>query len=322
MANHGRYTREQEAETLVKVLSTMPHQDPRTSDRSGRRNRKPVIHDRVAEVLDELATICVSRPHQEPVAVGLQMQATEKKMTFVIAVERSLVKKTISHAKEVLKGLQELGHAYSKHRISVSSVERETSESSSEASVKSNGDYLPPELQKMELVWMAKIFRFSFAEIKHRLQKPCRVYFRKTMPRIDRFIELIGLLYPKLSDDHEVLSHFREVLTAMKVVKSILDMPSNHPDYKSDEAMSRLCGAMWYASYQATKIFGQEYWEAILADRLKIYGEVVNGKYFFLPFQLTTTLPSNKVNWARATFGRSSPRLVKGAVPPTRDGCT
>lgn len=280
MANHGRYTREQEAETVVKMLSTMPHQDPRKSDARGGWHRKAVVHDRVAELLDGLATICVSKPQQDPVAVGLQMQVVEKKLTFVIAVEKSLAKKTISHAKDVLKGLQELGHAYSKHRISVSAAEKKTSDLSSEESAKVNRDDLPPQLQEMELVWLAKIYRFCFAECKYRLQKPYKV-FRKTMPQIDHFIKLIGLLLPKFMDDHDVITRFKELHPVMKVVKAVLDMPSDHPDYMSDESMGRLCEGLWYASYQVTKILTQPDWQDVLGSNLRLYGVLVQGKSYW-----------------------------------------
>lgn len=290
------YTPAQEAETVVRMLSTMPRKkskDPKPDPHNPLYHRMS-NYDCLAELLDGLATMCVSKPRQETVAAGLQLNYAEKKLTFVLTVDEDVGLKTVSHARDILRGVQELGHEFAKFRISTLAAKKATRAGSQPSEGESKSDSratsselawedLPQELRDVHSRWIGKAYRFSIAKCKQRLQKPFTVG-KTQVTQIDHFIEMIDAI-PTMQNEGTIIPHFREVVVALKLVRKILSTPDSHPGYLGDQAMSDLDNSLWYAACQVEDIFKNGGWKYVLAKLLGKFSPGAESKWFpfFIP---------------------------------------
>ncbi|MCJ1239110.1 hypothetical protein MMC14_007103 [Varicellaria rhodocarpa] len=177
---------------------------------------------RLRRVLDAVAMLCVSRPHEQVIAVALRV--TEKEVELVIAENTDIASGTIRHLESMWTDLEALSKKFEKHH----GVSKD-SPSSQQPSV----TQMSPEMYAMVQNFGRKVLKFVIAKIKRRLAKhysafvkmeiniPVNHFFRDVYESVVVLESLIGnerILteeeWTEVTNFFELLEHEVELLPA------------------------------------------------------------------------------------------------------------
>ncbi|KKZ67244.1 hypothetical protein EMCG_07049 [[Emmonsia] crescens] len=133
------------------------------------------IQDRLAKVLDALASLLISCPTKEVIAVGLQMGSTDGNScyTLTLASNNSITQETLAHCHRIVKHLKQLGAEFYDLRKNTTdpttlvSMEGELAESP-----KLEERKFSKKLRLMVDSFKMDVHKFSLPKFRKRLNKP------------------------------------------------------------------------------------------------------------------------------------------------------
>ncbi|EGC49493.1 conserved hypothetical protein [Histoplasma capsulatum var. duboisii H88] len=133
------------------------------------------IQDRLSKVLDALASLLVSRPTKEVIAVGLQAGSSSNLCyTLTLASNESVTRTTVGHCRRIMKHLKQLGLEFytlrknTCHQTALKDMEGERADSSDMDETK-----FPESLRLMVDSFKADLHKFSMPKFQQRLNKKC-----------------------------------------------------------------------------------------------------------------------------------------------------
>lgn len=159
-----------DCEQLVALLSetNVDSSVPRTDDV----NLDP-MQDRLSGVLNSFATLLVSRPTKEVIAVGLQIGSNDNPCyTLTLASNESIPDKTFDHCQMIVNTLEKLGLEFFKMRREMNEPSAlENIEGERADSPEFNEKKFPENLRSMILSFKVNIYKFSLSKFRQRLDK-------------------------------------------------------------------------------------------------------------------------------------------------------
>ncbi|KAG5303506.1 hypothetical protein I7I50_10283 [Histoplasma capsulatum G186AR] len=162
-----------DVEHLIALLTEVAPQNelPRQADI----RLEDTFHERLRIVLDAIASVLVSKPRGEVIAVGMRSQQNGlgKKIILTLASNTGIPKKTYQHARNLIDDLKKLGADFADYRKSAEQ-EIHTSQQSEPGRVDSpeiDERNLPPHLRQKIYFFRRRVLLFALPKIHQRLHK-------------------------------------------------------------------------------------------------------------------------------------------------------
>ncbi|EER44067.1 conserved hypothetical protein [Histoplasma capsulatum H143] len=137
------------------------------------------FHERLRIVLDAIASVLVSKPRGEVIAVGMRSQQNGlgKKIILTLASNTGIPKKTYQHARNLINDLKKLGADFADYRksaeqeIHTSQIKPQQSEPGRVDSPEIDERNLPPHLRQKIYLFRRRVLLFALPKIHQRLHK-------------------------------------------------------------------------------------------------------------------------------------------------------
>ncbi|EEH02684.1 predicted protein [Histoplasma capsulatum G186AR] len=291
----------QDVEHLIALLTEVNPQNELP-----RRAKIPLedpFHDRLRNVLDAIASVLISQPKGEVIAVGMQSQqnGSEKGIILTLASNTGINNKTLEHARELISDLKALGDDFAEHRkiveqeTQISQIKSQQSELSRAESPEIDESKFSSHLRQKVHDFRAKVFLFALPKIYQRLHKR---YQPTRSSRGFAFVNLTNRLDVHSNDSAKILWDASRVINWM--FYSLPNNSESFPDHKTHLLIKGLRGL----AELVRQLFQMETW---LSDFSKIPSEIrpqgatsllsdISKDVEKIPgFQLQTSFPGNTV---------------------------
>lgn len=133
------------------------------------------IQDRLTMILDALASLLVSRPTKEVIAVGLQAGSADSNSchTLTLASNDSVTQETLAHCRRIVEHLERLGlQFYNLRKNTTDPTVLESMEGERAESPKLDERKFPEKLRLVVDSFKADTHKFSLPKFRQRLNKP------------------------------------------------------------------------------------------------------------------------------------------------------
>ncbi|EER45360.1 predicted protein [Histoplasma capsulatum H143] len=261
------------------------------------------FHDRLRNVLDAIASVLISQPKGEVIAVGMQSQqnGSEKGIILTLASNTGINNKTFEHARELISDLKALGDDFAEHRkiveqeTQISQIKSQQSELSRAESPEIDESKFSSHLRQKVHDFRAKVFLFALPKIYQRLHKR---YQPTRSSRGFAFVNLTNQLDVDSNDSAKILWDASRVINWM--FHSLPKDSESFPDHMTHLLIKGLRGL----AELVRQLFQMETW---LSDFSKIPSEIrpqgatsllsdISKDVEKIPgFQLQTSFPGNTV---------------------------
>ncbi|KAG5297163.1 hypothetical protein I7I48_06195 [Histoplasma ohiense] len=261
-----------DVEHLIALLTEVGPQNelPRRADT----HLEDTFHERLRIVLDAIASVLVSKPRGEVIAVGMhsQQNGLEKRIILTLASNTGILDRTYKHAYELICDLKALGNDFADYRkiaeqeIQTSQNKPQQSEPSRVDSSKIDEKNFPAHLSQKVHLFRRRVFLFALPKIYQRLHKQ----FNPTKSsRGLTFIRIAEKLNIGSNDSVNILKSCSKVINWM--LHYMTKTSASFPTDKTDHLVWSLCSI----ATKTQKLFNKKTW---LSGFSQIPSEV-DGKF-------------------------------------------
>lgn len=203
-------------------------------------------HKGLPRILDTMATIFISKPKGEVIAVGFQ-PGNEKGTLTLASNEDTVPDATLKHAREILNRLQEIGQWLASPG---KSVRRKGNKDKNEESEIVNEDLFPEPLRGKVSSFRVAIHAFSQQKSRQKLEKPCG-----ETTCVGAFIEYVE----SLSDDTECNEVVKRLQIISHVLGWVMDVYDDNSGRIPDAEMLKFVDGMNYIFFTVKELWKIEH---------------------------------------------------------------